>query len=147
MKKLWFQWDERSEQVAGRSAMITLGLTQAALGLVLLMRLYIQGQPDEELRDIQWVLLGSIVGYFALRSFLGGIMPVPTLKQALLVYVGLFAFLFITLSIWLGLPDLQNWTNTILPVIVGPAVIVGGYWLIAWLGQKRVEHELTSGQS
>ena len=144
MKKQWFDWDERSERVAGRSAIVMLGLTQVALGVVLLTRLYVLGQPDEELRDIQWVLLGSIAGYFTLRSFLGGIMPVPTLKQAAIAYLGLVVVLSVTLSIWLGLPDLENWINTILPVAVGPAIIVGGYWLVAWLGQKRIERELTS---
>ena len=62
-------FDERSQQVAGQSAMIMLGLTQTALGVILLIRLYVLDQPDSELRDIQWVLLGSIVGYFVLRSF------------------------------------------------------------------------------
>ncbi|MCA9931556.1 MAG: hypothetical protein KC419_23885 [Anaerolineales bacterium] len=133
------KWDERSQMVAGQSAMIALGLTQTALGVVLLVRLYVLDQPDAELRDIQMVLLGSIVGYFALRSFLGGIMPVPTWKQALLAYVGMFVFLFVVLSLWFGLPQLQDWSTTILPTLVGPAIIVGGYWLIAALGKQRVE--------
>lgn len=147
MRKQWFAQDERSERVAGRSAMLALGLTQVALGAILLIRLYVIGQPDEELRDIQWVLLGSIAAYFALRSFLGGIMPVPTLKQAAIAYLGLFAVLFVTLSIWLGLPELKNWANTILPVAAGPAIVVGGYWLVAWLGQRRIERELASDEA
>ena len=134
--------DERSQVVAGQSAMIMLGLTQVALGVVLMVRLYVFDQPDAELRDIQWVLLGSIVGYFALRSFLGGIMPVPTMKQAVLVYLGMTVFLFVVLSLWLGLPDLSDWTNNVLPAILGPAIIVGGYWLIAALGKRRVEREI-----
>ena len=134
--------DERSQVVAGQSAMIMLGLTQVALGAVLMIRLYVFNQPDAELRDIQWVLLGSIVGYFALRSFLGGIMPVPTMKQALLAYLGMTVFLFVVLSLWLGLPDLSDWTNNVLPAILGPAIIVGGYWLIAALGKRRVEREI-----
>ena len=134
--------DERSQVVAGQSAMIMLGLTQVALGAVLMIRLYVFNQPDAELRDIQWVLLGSIVGYFALRSFLGGIMPVPTMKQAVLVYLGMTVFLFVVLSLWLGLPDLSDWTNNVLPAILGPAIIVGGYWLIAALGKRRVEREI-----
>jgi len=134
--------DERSQVVAGQSAMIMLGLTQVALGAVLMIRLYVFDQPDAELRDIQWVLLGSIVGYFALRSFLGGIMPVPTMKQAILAYLGMTVFLFAVLSLWLGLPDLSDWTNNVLPAILGPAVIVGGYWLIAALGKRRVEREI-----
>lgn len=135
-------FDERSQQVAGQSAMIILGLTQVALGAVLMIRLYVFDQPDAELRDFQWVLLGSIVGYFALRSFLGGIMPVPTMKQALLAYLGMTIFLFVVLSLWLGLPDLSDWTNNVLPAILGPAIIVGGYWLIAALGKRRVEREI-----
>ncbi|MCB8924806.1 MAG: hypothetical protein H6652_04185 [Ardenticatenaceae bacterium] len=134
--------DERSQVVAGQSAMIMLGLTQVALGAVLMIRLYVFDQPDAELRDIQWVLLGSIVGYFALRSFLGGIMPVPTMKQAVLAYLGMTVFLFVVLSLWLGLPDLSDWTNNVLPAILGPAIIVGGYWLIAALGKRRVEREI-----
>mgnify|MGYP000969080837 FL=1 len=134
--------DERSQQVAGQSATVMLGLTQVALSVVLLVRLYVFDQPDAELRDFQWVLLGSIVGYFALRSFLGGIMPVPTMKQAVLAYLGMTLFLFVVLSLWLGLPDLADWTNNVLPAILGPAVIVGGYWLIAALGKRRVEREI-----
>lgn len=134
--------DERSQQVAGQSATVMLGLTQVALGVVLLVRLYVFDQPDAELRDFQWVLLGSIVGYFALRSFLGGIMPVPTMKQAILAYLGMVVFLFVVLSLWLGLPDLSEWTNNVLPAILGPAIIVGGYWLIAALGKRRVEREI-----
>lgn len=134
--------DERSQQVAGQSATVMLGLTQVALGVVLLVRLYVFDQPDAELRDFQWVLLGSIVGYFALRSFLGGIMPVPTMKQAVLAYVAMVVFLFVVLSLWLGLPDLSEWTNNVLPAILGPAIIVGGYWLIAALGKRRVEREI-----
>ncbi|WP_420631994.1 hypothetical protein [Candidatus Leptofilum sp.] len=135
-------FDERSQQIAGQSAMIMLGLTQVALGVVLLVRLYVLDQPDAELRDLQWVLLGSIVGYFVLRSFLGGIMPVPTMKQAIIAYMGLTIFLFVVLSLWLGLPDLSDWTNNVLPAILGPAIIVGGYWLIAALGKRRVEREI-----
>ncbi len=135
-------FDERSQQVAGQSAMIMLGLTQTALGVILLIRLYVLDQPDSELRDIQWVLLGSIVGYFVLRSFLGGIMPVPTLKQAVLAYLGMTFGLFVILSVWLGLPDLSEWTTNVLPAVAGPAIIVGGYWLIAALGKRRIEREI-----
>ncbi len=136
-------WDERTQLISGRSAMIILGLTQTALGAVLLIRLYVFDQPDSELRDIQWVLAGSIVGYFALRSFLGGIMPVPTPKQALWAYFSMVLFLFVVLSLWFGLPQLSEWKTTFLPVLVGPAIIVGGYWLIASLGKRRIEQEIS----
>lgn len=136
------KWDERTQLVAGQSAMIALGLTQTALGIVLLVRLYAYDQPDAELRDIQLVLFGSIVVYFALRSFLGGIMPVPTLKQALVAYAAMFILLFVVLSLWFGLPELKDWSTTILPTLVGPAIIVGGYWIIAAFGRRRVEKSM-----
>jgi hypothetical protein len=119
-----------------------LGITQVALGAILLVRLYILDQPDSEVRDLQLILFGSIVGYFVLRSFLGGFMPVPTPRQAAIAYGGMVAFLFVVLSLWLGLPDLNDWTNNILPVLVGPAIIVGGYWTIAALGKRRIERML-----
>lgn len=133
--------DERTQQVAGQSAMIMLGLTQTALGAVILVRLYLNHQPDAELRDFQIVLLGSIVGYFILRSFLGGIMPVPTLRQAIIAYVLMVVGLFTVLSLWLGLPDLSEWTTNVLPVTLGPAVVAGGYWIIAALGKWRIERQ------
>ena len=135
-------WDERTERVAGRSATLALGLTQVALGVILLVRLYVHGQPDAEVRDLQLVFFGSIVVYLALRSFLGGIMPVPTLRQALIAYVALTAGLFVILSLWLGLPSLDEWTTTILPVTLGPAIIVGGYSLVAALGKRYTERGL-----
>lgn len=122
--------------------MIMLGLTQVALGTIILVRLYILDQPDAEVRDFQIVLLGSIVGYFILRSFLGGIMPVPTARQAVIAYVLMVVGLFTVLSLWLGLPDLSEWTTNILPVTLGPGLIVGGYWLIAALGKWRIERQL-----
>jgi hypothetical protein len=136
------KFDERTQQVVGQSAAIMLGLTQVALGIVLLIRLYVHDQPDAELRDIQIVLLGSIVGYFVLRSFLGGMMPVPTLRQAATVYLLMVVGLFTVLSLWLGLPDLSAWTTNILPVVLGPALIVAGYWIVAALGRRRIERQL-----
>jgi len=135
-------WDERTEQIAGRSAAIALGLTQVALCATLLIRLYVHDQPDAEVRDLQLVLFGSIFVYFALRSFLGGIMPVPTWRQALVAYAILTAVLFVILSLWLGLPDLSEWTTNILPAVLGPAIIVGAYWLVAALGKRYAERGL-----
>lgn len=137
------KWDERSMKVAGQSAMIVLGLMQAALGVIILVRAYVLDQPDAQFRDLQWLLFGSILSYLTLRSFLGGIMPVPTLRQALAIYAGLVVALGVILSLWFGLPGLDEWSTTILPVIVGPAIIVGGYTLIAWLGKHRIEREIS----
>jgi hypothetical protein len=135
-------FDERTQQVAGHSAMIMLGVTQVALGVILAIRLYVFDQPDAQVRDIQIVLFGSILGYFVLRSFIGGVMPVPTLRGAVAIYLAMVTFLFVVLTLWLGWPDLSEWTTNILPVVTGPALVVAGYWTIASLGRRRIEREM-----
>jgi hypothetical protein len=54
---------------------------------VIFYRLYVLGQPDEQIRDFQAVLAISLFGYMGLQLFLGGIMPIPTWKGAVLFYV------------------------------------------------------------
>lgn len=142
-----FWKDERVAQVSGLSAMLMLNLTQVILGGIIVYRAYIIQQPDDEFRDLQWLLFISIVGFFALRSWLGGFFPVPTLIQALLIYAGLASTLVLILIAWFGLPDLSQWTSNLLPALAGPAVAVGGYWLIAFLGKRRLERAAGQEQS
>jgi hypothetical protein len=134
--------DERTIQITGRIATIFLGLTQVALVLAIFYRRYLLGQYSAEYRDIQIILLVSILGYFAARLYYAAFLPVPSLKAAIIIYVGMVVVLFIILSIWLGLPDLNNWRNNILPVVAGPAVLVGLYHLFAYLGKKRAQKDL-----
>ncbi len=70
--------DERTRSNTRYAAAIWLGVTHMLLASVLLYRLSILGQPDEELRDFQSVLVISIFGYVAFQLFLGGAMPTPT---------------------------------------------------------------------
>ena len=64
--------DERSRAAAGHAAGIWLGVTQVLLAGVVFYRLYVLGQPDEEIRDFQAVLGISLFGFIALQLFLGG---------------------------------------------------------------------------
>jgi TctA family transporter len=57
--------DERTRGNARYAAGIVLGVTQILLAGVLFFRLYILGQADSEVRDIQAVLAISILGYIA----------------------------------------------------------------------------------
>jgi hypothetical protein len=50
--------------------------------------------------------------------------------------------MFAVLSLVYGLPTLDNWTNTLLPVLLGPAILIGLYAGLAYLGKKRIEHEI-----
>jgi hypothetical protein len=71
--------------------------------------------------------------------FFSGNFPRPTIRLLLIAYAALVVVLFAVLSIWLGLPSLSDWQTTILPVLVGPAVLVGLYWLAVKLGEDRLE--------
>ncbi len=134
-----FNVDERSRQTATRTAYFFLHLTQLLLAGVLFYRLYVLGQPDGELRDIQVVLVFSIFGYMGTQLYLGGVLPVPNLKGALIAY-GLLTGLVTGVSlISYGIPPLSDWANTWLPAFLGPAILVGLYTLLARLGKRRIE--------
>ena len=134
-----FQWDERTEWLSGKIAAIFLGLTQVALLGIILYRRYYLGEPEDAYNDIRVVLAFSIFGYAATRLYFGALVPRFTWKTLLMIYAVFVVVLFVILSAWFGLPTLDNWQNTILPVVVGPAILAGGFWLFAWLGKKRSE--------
>ena len=110
---------------------------------MLFYRLYILGQPDGELRDLQLVLAFSIFGYMGTQRYLGGVLPVLNLKGALIVY-GILVTLVAGISLLsYGFPPLSDWSNTWLPAFLGPAIMVGLYSLLAWLGKRRLERQIT----
>ena len=112
------------------------------LGIILYRRYYL-GQGEAYYNDIRILLALSVFGYIAARLYYGAVLPVLTFKQLTIIYVSFVAFLTIVLSIIYGLPTLDNWQNTILPVLLGPAILLGGYWLISYLGKKRMEKEVS----
>ena len=132
-----FQRDERTDQLSGKIATLFLGLTQVALLAVILNRRYVLGQPEEMYSDLRLVLGFTIFGFIAARLYFGALMPKFRVRTLVGIYLVFVAFLFVVLSAWFGLPTLDNWHNTILPVVVGPAIIAGGFWLFSWLGQRR----------
>jgi phosphoglycerol transferase MdoB-like AlkP superfamily enzyme len=136
------QIDERTQSTTRFAAAIWLGVTQLLLVGVIFYRLYVLGQPDEEIRDFQAVLAISLFGYLALQLFLGGVMPVPTWKGAVLFYVLLSgAIAAVCLAIY-GWPQPDQWTTTWLPTLLGPALLIGAYVLVARLGRWRMERQL-----
>jgi len=138
------QVDERTRFNSGNAAAIWLGVTQVLLAVAVFYRLYVLGQADHEIRDFQAILLISIFGYLALQLFLGGAMPIPTWRGAVVVYAVLtLAIASVCLLIY-GWPDADEWANTWLPTFLGPALLVGGYALVARLGQWRVERRIRS---
>ena len=145
MRKPLFSIDERTSAASGKIAFIFLSLTQTALLGDILYRRFIAGQPPQAYADIRYILLFSVFGYAAARLYFAAILPLPGIRSLLSVYGGLVIVLFTVLSLWLGLPTLDNWQNTLLPVLLGPALLVGLYWLLAYLGNRRLEKQIEEG--
>ena len=137
-----FRVDERTSQVTGRVSQVVLALTQMALAASVLIRAYVLDQPDSEFADIQIILFLSMGGNILASLYYGGHYPILSVKTLARIYVGAVVGLFIILSVWLGLPKLEEWYNTILPVVLGPAIILGLYHWIAKVGEKRMEKDI-----
>jgi len=134
--------DERTRFNTRYAAAIWLGVTQVLLAGVVFYRLYVLGQPDEQIRDFQAVLAISIFGYLGLQLFMGGVMPILTWKGAFVAWAALaiaIAAGSITIHGW---PQASEWTSTWLPGLLGPALLISAYALIAWLGQRRIERHI-----
>jgi apolipoprotein N-acyltransferase len=138
-----FVSDERMQIITGRIAVVFLSLTQTAILGIILYRRYFLGQDEAYYSDIRIVLGFSVFGYIAARLYYGAVLPVLSIKKLVAIYVGFVIFLTIVLSIWLGPPTLDNWHNTILPVLLGPAILAAAYWLMAYLGKRRMEKEIS----
>jgi hypothetical protein len=134
--------DERTRSSTRYAAAIWLGVTQVLLAGVVSYRLYVLGQPDEQIRDFQIVLAISIFGYLALLLFLGGVLPFPTWKGAVLMYLVLTTAIVTGCLFLYGWPAPQDWTNTWLPALVGPALLLGAYVIVSRIGHWRVERKI-----
>lgn len=134
--------DERVRANAGRAAWAWLGVTQVLLAGVVFYRLLVLGQPDSEIRDIQAVLALSLFGHIALQLYMGGLFPVLTWKGMLAAYLVLFALIAGGSILAMGMPAPEEWRTTWLPAAAGPALLVGVYSLLAWLGERRVERQI-----
>jgi hypothetical protein len=136
--------DERTRSNTRHAAAIWLGVTQVLLAAVIFFRLYVLGQADEEIRDFQFVLAVSIFGNLALQLWLGGVMPVPTWRGAIISYLGLSAVVIVGCLAFYGWPDTADWANTWLPALLGPAVFIAVYALVAKAGKWRIERQIRS---
>jgi FtsH-binding integral membrane protein len=135
----WLQMDERTEQVSGRLAFVFLGLTQAGLLVGIVVQRYAQGLSPSYYNDLAAILAYSVLGFWGMSLFLGGVLPQLNAK------VLITAYLFLSLSIGIphllirGLPMAGVGVRWLLVVFGAPAVLVGGYSLVAYLGKKRLD--------
>ena len=74
--------------------------------------------------------------------FLGGVMPIPTWKGAIVSYVVLTATITVVCLVIYGWPTPAEWADTWLPALLGPAILIGGYMIVARLGHWRIERQL-----
>jgi hypothetical protein len=138
--------DERTRSNTRYAAAIWLGVTQVLLAAVIFFRLYVLGQADEEIRDFQAVLAISIFGYLALQLWLGGVMPVPTWRGMVVSYTALAAVIVAGCLAFYGWPEPAAWTSTWLPALLGPAIFVAAYALVARAGLWRIERQIGPGE-
>jgi hypothetical protein len=85
-----------------------------------------------------------VFGTIGALLFWGGSFPLLKARTLFMAYAALAIGLFALLSAIYGLPTLENWTTTLLPVLVGPAILVGLYAAVAYVGQRRIEKEISS---
>lgn len=134
--------DERTRANTQQAAAIWLGVTQLLLAGVVFYRLYVLGQPDEQLRDFQAVLAVSIFGYLLILTYLGGVLPAPTWKGAIFMYVVLVLLIGVVGTIAHGWPTAEQWSTTWLPALLGPAILVGAYTVALRFGHLRTERKI-----
>jgi hypothetical protein len=113
-------------------------LTQIALVGVIVYKRYFLGLPQEAYAEISWIAGLSMGGYWAIRLYLSGILPVISFKKILAIYIVLVAVIFIPTYFLHGWPTTERWYEVLYPFI-GVAVALGFYSLVAYLGKHRIE--------
>mgnify|MGYP001828856224 CR=1 FL=1 len=96
--------------------------------------------------DIRTVGSGRTGGTNAWRAA-GLKAAIPTIngdavKGAIAVWAVLAGLITVVCLAIYGWPQAHEWANTWLPALLGPALLVGVYMLIARLGQRRIERQL-----
>jgi hypothetical protein len=134
--------DERTEQINGLVSFYVLMLTHLALAVVIVYKAYVLKLPEESYADLSVIMGLSMGGYWALRLYFGGILPVIPFKKLLVIYCVLVAMIWIPTYLLVGWPDPSQWYQVLYPLI-GVAVVLGFYSLVAYLGKRRLEKDLS----
>lgn len=140
MKRIFV--DERTEHINGWVSFFCLMLTQFALVAIMVYKRYFLGLPSETYAEITWVAGLSMAGYWAIRLYLSGILPVISFKKMLAIYIVLVAAISIPTYFIHGWPVKERWYEVLYPFL-GVAVILGFYSLVAYYGKRRLEQIIT----
>jgi hypothetical protein len=139
MKSL-FQMDERTERLNGQISFYILMLTQAALALLIAYKRYIQGLGTSYYSGFSFIVLLSMLSYWAARLYLSGILPVIPLRRMVFLYFCLVLLIEIPAFLIAGVPGPGHWFEILYPFI-GVAVILGFYTVVAYLGKRRLQNQ------
>ncbi len=131
----WIQIDERTEAVSGKLAFIFLGLTQVGLLGAIFYQRYVRGLPPVYYNDLAVVFAVSVLGYWLCSLYLGGVLPQLSMRSLLSAYFIFVLSIGIPHTLIRGLPQDGEWGNRLLVILGGPAVLIGGYALVAALGK------------
>lgn len=145
----WFQSDERTERMGDRLGFIVLGITWLGLYLSIAYQRYVLELEPVYYNDLAIILILSVVGYWGARFYLGSVLPTPSLRQVSGIYLGLVLIIAIPHTLVHGFPRNGEWLDRLVPILGGPAVLVGAYTLLAYLGNKQIEKHISrldSGQ-
>jgi len=135
--------DERIERMNGQVSFVFLLVTQIGLGGILFYKRYIQNLPTSETNLLAWLLGLSIGGYWALRLYLNGILPLVSFRKLLVIYLISVALINIPTYLIHGMPEPERWYEALYSFI-GVAVVLGLYFLVSYFGKRRLEKYLTS---
>jgi hypothetical protein len=131
-------YDERTEHINGLVSVFSLLLTQIALVGVIVYKRYFLRLPQESYVDISWIAGLSMGGYWAIRLYLSGILPVISFRKIMTIYIVLVTVIFIPTYLIHGWPSTEQWYEVLYPFI-GVAAALGFYSLLAYLGKRRIE--------
>ena len=134
--------DERTEGINGLVSFYVLMLTHIALAVVIVYEAYVLKLPDEAYAELSVIMGLSMGGYWALRLYFSGILPVISFKKLLVIYFVLVAMIWIPTYLIVGRPAPSEWYQVLYPFI-GVAIVLGFYALVAYLGKRRLERDLS----
>lgn len=140
----WFLSDERGEQISGKLALLFLGLTQAGLLVAIVFQRYAHNLPTAYYNDLAIVLAYSVIGFWGFNLFLGGLLPVLSARSLASAYLLLVLSIGIPHILIRGVPVGISWVRWLLVTFGAPAVLVGGYGLVALLGKRRLDRLINS---
>ena len=135
----WIKIDERSEFISGKLSFIFLGLTQAGMLIAIFSQRYVLQRPPAYYNDIAIILGISIIGYWLTNFYLGGVLPELSTKTIISAYIIYVLSIAVPYTLIRGFPDQGEWIRWILVIFAGPAVLIGGYAVVAALGKRRLD--------